>query len=567
MTKNFFATAPKGMEPLLADELRMLGAENLKLTRAGVAFEGPLQLGYRVCLWSRIANRVLLPLESFDISTADDLYAGVQSVRWDEHLAPDGSLAVDFAGFHAAITHTHFGALKVKDAIVDQFRTRYGVRPSVELKQPDVRINLYLHKGRATVSLDLSGESLHRRGYRETGAPAPLKENLAAAILMKAGWPAIARAGGALIDPMCGSGTLPIEAALMAADIAPGLLHSRYGFLHWRQHSENIWTELLAEARERKIETLPPIIGYDADARAVHSALRNVELAGLQKHVHIERQALANLSPVHKAGLVAINPPYGERLGDIHELKPLYTLLGERLRERFQGWQAALLAGNSELGKQLGIRARRLSTLYNGALPCKLLCFDVDPQWFMRSLEKTAKPAPSSQSAELSSGAQMFANRLRKNLRSLKSWVKNEKVSCYRVYDADIPEYAVAVDKYEQWVHVQEYAAPASIDKEKARMHLQDVMTAIPRVLETQSVFLKVRLRQKGNAQYEKLASSGKFYEVHEGDAVFLVNFTDYLDTGLFLDQRLTRKLIRQHAEGRRFLNLFSYTGSATIAA
>ena len=601
-TRTFFATAPKGMEPLLADELRALGASAVAETRAGVSFEGPLILAYRVCLWSRIANRVLLPLVTFAAPTPEDLYDGVRAIRWDEHLGVEGTLAVDFSASNSQITHTHFGALKVKDAIVDQFRDATGERPSVARECPDVRINLYLLRDVATVSIDLAGESLHRRGYRASGVEAPLKENLAAAILLRAGWPDIARAGGALLDPMCGSGTLPIEAALIAADIAPGLLRNYYGFMNWRQHDAAAWATLMAEAMQRKevgMAHLPPIVGYDADPGAVRLALANVEAAGLHGHIHIERRELAHVESLRSVvpGLVAVNPPYGERLGEVTELQHLYKALGDKLKEHFVGWKAVVITGNADLGKCIGVRARRMHTLYNGAIECKLLSFDIDPEWYMghhaRNVAATvtatmplkagdapslhtpatslsAEAKESSASAEaLSPGAEMFANRLRKNLKTLGKWAQREGVYCYRVYDADLPEYALAVDIYEQWVHVQEYQAPRTIEPAKAAARLHEAMAVLPQVLgiTKEKIFLKVRRQQKGKAQYEKQDALGTLHEVREANCKFLVNFTDYLDTGLFLDHRPTRALIQQLAKGKRFLNLFAYTGAATVHA
>ncbi len=596
-TRAFFATAPKGMEPLLADELRALGASTVAETRAGVSFEGSLMLAYRACLWSRIANRVLLPLATFAAPTPEDLYDGVRTIHWDEHLGVEGTLAVDFTASNSQITHTHFGALKVKDAIVDQFRDATGERPSVARECPDVRINLYLLRDVATVSIDLAGESLHRRGYRATGVEAPLKENLAAAILLRAGWPDIARSGGMLLDPMCGSGTLPIEAALIAADSAPGLLRSHYGFLHWRQHDAAAWATLLAEAMQRKevgMAHLPRLVGYDADPGAVRLALANVEAAGLHGHIHIERRELAHVESPRAVvpGLVVVNPPYGERLGEVTELQHLYKALGDKFKEHFVGWKAAVITGNPDLGKCIGVRARRMHTLYNGAIECKLLRFDIDPQWYMGHYAKNvaanpaqtiggqppqlSAPSPSvdaeisSTGAEvLSPGAEMFANRLRKNLKTLGKWAQREGVYCYRVYDADLPEYALAVDIYEQWVHVQEYQAPRTIDPAKAAARLHEAVAVLPQVLAItqEKIFLKVRRQQKGKAQYEKQDGLGALHEVREANCKFLVNFTDYLDTGLFLDHRPTRALIQQLAKGKRFLNLFAYTGTATVHA
>jgi 23S rRNA (guanine2445-N2)-methyltransferase / 23S rRNA (guanine2069-N7)-methyltransferase len=564
------------MESLLADELRALGAHDVKETRAGAAFSGDLALAYRACLWSRVANRVLLWLARFPAVTPEALYEGVRQIDWSQHLDPDGTLAVEFHTSQSRITHSHFGALKVKDAIVDQFRDQTGRRPSVATEEPDVRINVYLHRDEASVSIDLSGESLHRRGYREKTVPAPLKENLAAAILLRSQWPAIAGQGGALVDLMCGSGTLPIEAAFMAADIAPGILRSYYGFLRWRGHDAAVWEGLLSEAHARRahgMAQLPPIRGYDLDPSAVRAALANVERAGLTGHVHIERRELADCRSEHvpQAGLVVANPPYGERLGEESELPGLYHALGETIKRCYPGWRAAVFTGNPDLGKRMGLRSHRMHVLWNGAIECRLLHFEVEPHRFVTErspAEHLLAQAP----ATLTPGAEMVANRLRKNLRTLGKWAAQENLCCYRLYDADMPEYALAIDLYQgaqRWAHVQEYAAPKTIDPARAGERLREAMSALPGALDIPAgnIFLKVRQRQKGKSQYERLDERGEFHEVQEAGLKLLVNFTDYLDTGLFLDHRLTRRMIAELATGRRFLNLFGYTGAATVHA
>ena len=568
-SRSFFATAPKGIEPLLADELRALGVENAAETRAGVSFSGTLETAYRVCLWSRLASRVLLPLASFTADSPEQLYTGVRAIDWGEHLAAAGTLVVDASVSHSRITHSHYAALKVKDAVVDQFRDRSGVRPSIDSERPDVRINLYLLRDMATISLDLSGDSLHRRGYRDEGVLAPLKENLAAAILIRAGWPDIAAEGGPLVDPMCGSGTLLLEGAMMAGDIAPGLLRPYYGFLGWRGHDAALWQRLLEEAHQRRaagLSHIPTIVGYDVDHKAIRAAWANIEQAGLRERIHVERREVAALvAPAGdpaSAGLVVVNPPYGDRLGEVEALKELYGLLGDRLKEHFAGWKAAVFTGNVELGKKLGLRAKKMHTLYNGAIECKLLHIEVQPENFV---DRHRAPAP----VALSEGATSFANRLRKNLKILGKWARQEGVSCYRLYDGDIPEYAVAVDLYDGWVHVQEYQAPKEIDERKAAQRLREAMAVLPEVLEVpgERIFLKVRKQQKGREQYGKFGEQGQFIEVREGAARLLVNLSDYLDTGLFLDHRPTRKMLGELAAGKRFLNLFAYSGAATVQA
>ena len=313
----------------------------------------------------------------------------MRTIRWLDHLDARRTLAVDCATSHSAIAHSHFGALKTKDAIVDQLRQQTGARPSVDVAHPDVRVNVYLLNDRAVVSIDLSGESLHRRGYRQRGTAAPLKENLAAAVLLLADWPHHAAAGAPLIDPMCGSGTLPIEAGLIAARIAPGRQRTSFGFLGWRGHQPALWTQLCEEAAEQEIrdpKRLPPIHGYDASAAAVRAALANVEHAGLRNRVHIERRSLEQCAPMTMKGrhavpgIVVTNPPYGERLGNAAELGTLYASLGDTLRRKFPGWTGYVLTGNPTLGKRIGLRPARRHVLYNGAIECRLLVFPISSE-------------------------------------------------------------------------------------------------------------------------------------------------------------------------------------------
>ncbi len=572
---QFFASCPPGVADLTAAELRACGATACSEFKLGVQFEGSLESAYRACLWSRTASRILMPLGSFTATTPQGLYDGVASIAWYEHIAPRGTLAVEFGGSSTAITHTHFGALKTKDAIVDQIRARSGERPSVALEQPDVRIDVRVDRERATVSLDLSGESLHRRGYRARGVAAPLKENLAAAVLLRCGWPALAAEGGELLDPMCGSATLPIEAALMALDIAPGMLRDHFGFLGWLGHDRALWQSLTEEAAARRAARADaPVIcrGFDHDAAAVRAAIENLERAGLRSVVHIERRELDQLTRPAPRGLVVVNPPYGERIGDQAQLQTLYEQLGSKLREHFEGWKAAVFTGNPPLAKAIGIKARRSHTLFNGRIECRLLRFEVQPSDYQR----VAPPPPLVDQQELLGrpGAQMFANRLRKNLQAALQWARREAVDCYRLYDADMPEYAFAIDLYhdeqgQRHAFVQEYAPPRTVDATAASNRQQEAAAVIPQVLELpqERVYLRERRPQKGSTQYERLAQEQEFHTVREDTQRFQVNFGDYLDTGLFLDHRLTRQRLRELAAGKRFLNLFAYTGTATVYA
>ncbi|WP_165680826.1 bifunctional 23S rRNA (guanine(2069)-N(7))-methyltransferase RlmK/23S rRNA (guanine(2445)-N(2))-methyltransferase RlmL [Metapseudomonas otitidis] len=580
---ELFLTCPKSLEGLLLEEVSQLGLEEPREQVAAVRGHGSLETAYRLCLWSRLANRVLLVLARFPVSNADDLYEGVKAVDWHDHLAADGSLAVEFSGHGAGIDNTHFGALKVKDAVVDRLRTSTGQRPSVDKQNPDVRLHLRLEKGEAILSLDLAGHSLHQRGYRLQQGAAPLKENLASAILIRAGWPRIAAEGGALADPMCGVGTFLVEAAMMAADVAPNLKRERWGFSNWLGHVPAIWRKLHDEAQTRADAGLarPPlwIRGYEADPRLIQPARNNIERAGLGAWVKIYQGELATFEPrpdQNQKGLVISNPPYGERLGDEASLLYLYQNLGERLRQACMGWEAAVFTGAPELGKRMGIRSHKQYAFWNGALPCKLLLIKVLPEQFVTGSRRQdsaveAQPgvAPAAEPARLSEGGQMFANRLQKNLKQLGKWARKEGIQCYRLYDADMPEYALAVDLYGDWVHVQEYAPPRSIDPEKAQARLLDALAAIPQALQIDPsrVVVKRRERQTGTRQYERQGAEGRFMEVNEGGVKLLVNLTDYLDTGLFLDHRPMRLRIQREAAGKRFLNLFCYTATATVHA
>ncbi|MEK6806504.1 MAG: bifunctional 23S rRNA (guanine(2069)-N(7))-methyltransferase RlmK/23S rRNA (guanine(2445)-N(2))-methyltransferase RlmL [Pseudomonadota bacterium] len=555
---NYFASCPRGSEQLLAVELHGLGASTVNETTGGVRFSGELTVAYRACLWSRLASRVLLPLHSFPLVDTDSLYAAAQTLDWPDIFAGTSTFAIEVAGRSPAISHTHFAALRIKDAVADRFREKSGERPDVNTDAPDIRIHLHLHGDNATLSLDLAGDSLHRRGYRQDGAEAPLKENLACALLVRAGWPEVAAAGGALMDPMCGSGTLVIEAALLAADIAPGLSRPRYGFEAWLDHKPKIWQDLLSEARARKDaglkKPLPVFVGQDIHPGALKAARTNAAHAGLSAHIEFKQVDISDAQPpTETPGLLIVNPPYGERLGDEAEIIKLYSLLGTTLKQRFAGWRAAVFTARPDLSPRIGLRAESLHSFYNGALPCKLLRFEIPTQ-------------------TMASGGEDFANRLGKNLKHLTKWAKRSGVSCYRVYDGDLPDYAVAVDIYDgtgRHVHVQEYAAPKTIDPVKAERRLREALSVIQRTLEVTASQIHFRIRKpmRGTQQYQRQNEAGRFHEIDEHGCRLLVNFEDYLDTGIFLDHRPLRLRIQREAKGKRFLNLFCYTASASAHA
>ena len=569
-SSDWTATCPKGMEALLADEIKELGVQSVKQTVAAVMFKGQLQHAYLVCLWSRIANRVLLPVHKFELHSADDLYQQCHDIPWEQHLTSEQSIAVDFVGSSRHIDNSMYGAQRVKDAVVDRLRAITGERPSVDAKNPDIRIQVRQHKGQVNVALDFSGDSLHRRGYRTGQGSAPLKENLAAALLMRANWPAMAKQGAALLDPMCGSGTFLIEGAMMAADMAPGLLRQRFGFMAWLQHDLALWEAQRKAAEERckaGLEALDiDIRGYDANPRLLEVTQLNIQKAGLDEHIRLAPKPLDQFGKATAdEGLLITNPPYGERLGEVEQLVPLYQKLGTVLQKNFMQWRAAVFTGNLDLARELDLSPSKQYKFLNGAIPCKLLLFDTMKSKSQQIAERLSKPAPEK---PLDEAAQMLLNRLYKNYKRLSSWLKKSNISCYRLYDADIPEYAVAIDIYDQSVHVQEYLAPSSVTDKVTAERFETVKSAVKAYAKDLEgkIFYKQRRRQKGDAQYQRNSSnSGDIYEVLEGQAYLEVNLSEYLDTGVFLDHRPLRAMLADWAKGKSFLNLFCYTAVASV--
>ncbi len=551
-----FASTARGLEELLKSELESLGAQSCTVVQGGVHFEGDNRLLYRSLLWSRLASRILLPLNEFKVHSDLDLYLGVQAIDWSTVFSIDKTFAVHFTGTNEDIRNSQYGALKVKDAIVDSFTRKTGQRPDVAKQQPDIRVNVFLQRDTASVSLDLSGEGLHQRGYRDLAGLAPLKENLAAAIVLRSGW----QNGTPLVDPMCGSGTLLIEAAMIASDRAPGLHRTHWGFNAWLKHDAELWRDVTAEAQLRARQglqaTTSRFFGSDNDRRVIDIAKANARRAGVAELISFgvkDAAQLQNPLPEGPKGTVISNPPYGERLESEPALIALHNMLGRKMKSDFGGWQLSLFSASPELLSCLQLRAERQFKAKNGPLDC---------------VQKNYQLAET-QSESAGQIAEDFANRLRKNLRKLDKWAKQQGIECYRLYDADLPEYNVAVDRYGSWVVVQEYAPPKTVDAQKARQRLFDVINATLSVLELPSnrLVLKTRERQKGKNQYEKLAQKGDFLLMEEFGAKLWVNLTDYLDTGLFLDHRIARKMLGEMSRGKDFLNLFAYTGTASVHA
>jgi 23S rRNA (guanine2445-N2)-methyltransferase / 23S rRNA (guanine2069-N7)-methyltransferase len=557
---QLFATCAKGLENLLFDELNQLGASNVRQTIAGCWFEGDLALAYRSCLWSRIASRVLMKLGDCDALRADAVPAAVAATAWEDIFTEAQTFVIDFAGDNKAIRHTQFGAQLVKDGIVDRFRELGLGRPSVAKEMPDIRINAHLHKDKLTWYLDLSGDSLHRRGYRQQQGAAPLRETLAAAVALRAG---VNQQSSVVYDPFCGSGTLLLEAAMIRFDRAPGLSRRGWGFEQWRGHDESLWQQLLSEAEQRFNSAYQghqaQFIGVDHDPRMIAIALQNAERLGfadcMQWSQGLAEQFVAVDLPPAEQGerLLVTNPPYGERLGEEVETLLLYRRFGAHLRQHFQGWKLAVLAGDESLLKRMKLRSHKKYKLYNGALEVLLALYDLTEE----QVEFTQ-----AQSTDL-------ANRLKKNYKQLEKWAAKEGINAWRVYDADLPEYNAAIDIYNDYVVIQEYAAPKDIPEAVAKERLWFLIDTVAQELPfaADHITLKVRQRQAGKAQYQKQQPRGLTTLVHEYGAEFQVNLSDYLDTGLFLDHRWARREFGKLSKGKTVLNLFAYTCSASVHA
>ncbi|MBQ6454332.1 MAG: bifunctional 23S rRNA (guanine(2069)-N(7))-methyltransferase RlmK/23S rRNA (guanine(2445)-N(2))-methyltransferase RlmL, partial [Coriobacteriales bacterium] len=528
---EFFAPCPQGLEGVCAAELKQAGIHRVRPLKSGVAFFGDLEAGYRACLWSRTASRVLLMIDRIDAADADALYAGAKAIAWERHLSVDSSFAVDASGTNDALRNTQYTGMRLKDALCDRFRELEGRRPNVDSAHPDVLINVALRGQRATVSIDLAGGSLHRRGYRKPGkqAAAPLKEALAAGMLLLADWPRIAREGGALLDPFCGSGTLCIEAALIAGDVAPGILRPHWGFEGWAQHDAALWERLLDEADARAEAgraQIPPIMGSDIDPAAIQLAQDCVNRAGLAGCITLSVQDACDLqAPAGvKPGLIVCNPPYGERMSSRAQLPALYAGFASCVRSRFDGWQLAIISSDPALDSGLGMEPQQLIPLFNGRIESPLHLY-----------------GSSTQQPELLEGTAQFVARIKKMYAHRRKWARKQGIGCYRLYDADLPDYNMAIDIYvgagpddgQTWAQVYEYAAPAHIDAAKAARRLSDALRVLPQVLEipVDHVFSKQRRRAKGGSQYADEAASGESVRayVEEYGLVFEVDMASYL--------------------------------------
>jgi 23S rRNA (guanine2445-N2)-methyltransferase / 23S rRNA (guanine2069-N7)-methyltransferase len=563
-TQQFLALTSPGIEILLADEVKNLGADNVVQKPEGVYFQASLALGYKISLWTRLATRIMLKLGEGEAKDKNELFKAASAINWPSIFEATTTFAVDFVGYSEEIRNSQFGGLTIKDAIVDQFREQGLPRPDVDKKSPQISFQARLLRDTVSIFLDFSGRGLFQRGYRQHSGAAPLKENLAAALVLRSGW--LADTSQPLVDPMCGSGTILIEAVAMAAKQAPAIDRSSWGFDNWLMHDVELWEGVLAKAIDESAQGLSAVkvkvFGIDIDGRVLRTAQQNARNAGLQQYIEFSCKNTNHMNNTFGGpGTIVFNPPYGERIGELPELVENFVLFGQKLKAQFVDWQLAILTANIDLLAMLKLSSAKRYKFKNGPLDCQLALYNIDE----KQKDKDALN-PQSNFAEQDSA---FANRLKKNRKNLKGWLKSNNIEAYRLYDGDIPEYNVAIDIYGEYLVIQEYAAPKTIEEQKAKQRLQEVIYWAPKVLDipTDKVILKTRAKQKGSNQYQRIDKSKQSLTINEYGAHFKINLWDYLDTGLFLDHRKTRQIVAKKSQGKTLLNLFAYTGSISVQA
>ncbi|MFM7108616.1 MAG: bifunctional 23S rRNA (guanine(2069)-N(7))-methyltransferase RlmK/23S rRNA (guanine(2445)-N(2))-methyltransferase RlmL [Planctomycetaceae bacterium] len=613
----------EGLEWVLARELEALGAIDPRIGRRTIEFSAPpgaeKELLYRAVLECRTAIRVLEPLGRFRVDSPDALHRALGEIDWTEQLKVSDTLRVDAAIHDTFLTHSLYAAQVVKDAVVDQLRTPSGKRPSVQLRGATLRLALHLVGDVATVFRDAAGRSLHQRGWRMGEVEAPLSEVLAAGILAIAGWwrpgdREAASSGERLLDPMCGSGTLAIEAATIAAGMAPGLWRARrraHGFFRFRDCDRPLADRLVAELESRVCEPTPSFAASDLDPQAVEAARACAVAAGVEKCLIIDQKHFEDVRPPGPTGLVVTNPPYGERL-PLPRAGALFRRLGDWLVRQCGGWRAAILAADTPAAQHLGLRPEHRVPLMNGPIACRLIEIEIRRRATEAAVRiDTSMEAPGGSRGtpggsrsrspcrdglaqrpgvpSLPLGASMeersggphgggrpveaqigdFRRRLAKRFKHLAKWARRQGVEAFRVYDRDIPEIPLVIDWYAGWLHAAEFDRPHERTEIEHEVWLDRMVEAAALELGAppQRTFLKSRRRQRGGGQYGKVDDRAATLWVKEAGLEFQVNLSDYVDTGLFLDHRTTRALVRDEAAGKRFLNLFCYTGSFSVYA
>ncbi len=611
---EFFATCPGGFEDLLTDELKVLGLSQVRKLKGQVSFEGDLKDAYKACLWSRLASRIIAVLDRIDSADSDELYESVQSIDWSEHIGRGKTIIVDAKGVNDNLRNTQFSAMRTKDAISDQLQNKEGWRPQVDVEHPDLRIYLRINKNKATIGIDLSGEPLFRRGY-ELGKTrlktiVPLRPDYACALLNYAGWfKRIRRDYPTLIVPFVGAGTICAEALSQLQDRAPGLMRRTWGFQGWLKHDENAWEELVAEAERRLEESKDKtcrIIASDTRPNCEMYTKQMLGAAGLSTHLTYIADPFAKKAfakelhnvrnnPVCVANLSWIDP---DDLPQEAKVLSLMSLLKDALPEETS---LCTYSHDTLIDATLGLEPEETERVWAGNVEAAIRKYTTkkgEPSLVIECSDRAQVPC-------LVSTSDQFASRLTKVYKQRRKWAQKEFVTCYRIYDQDLPDYAVSIDLYisvdekRRWLVINEYQAPKDIDPDVAKRRLIDILALSPHIIgvDPRDTHLRVRTHAKGGSQYKdggtqrnkkgrRDSNANRLDErrkrnplalepgeglVDENGLVFEVHFKDKLDTGLFLDHRDTRNMLREMMKetkgSKRFLNLFAYTGTATCYA
>ena len=571
-TYDLVAACAFGLEAVVKRELQALGIEASIGNPGRVHFHGSRETICQANLWLRTADRVLIRVAEFAAPDFDALFENTRAIAWGQLLPVDAEFPVTGRSIKSQLTSVPACQRAVKRAIVDAMRRDHGCQELPETGST-YKIDAALLNDIATLTIDTTGRSLHRRGYRTMISQAPLKETLAAAMVMLSYW----RRDRPLVDPFCGSGTVPIEAALIGRNIAPGA-HREFAFHHWADFPDELWRVARGQAIEAE---LPPmeqrLVGRDIDGKALRAARENALRAGVGDDIHFQSGAMQDLTSKRRFGCLITNPPYGQRIGEVRELDELYGQIPEVLR-KLPTWSHYVLTAFPRFEQTLGRSADRRRKLYNGRIECTYYQFhgpkpvqDVAEEGSVEKpfVHASGTAAFGQLDEKAKHQAELFASRLSKRARHLRRWPTRRDITCYRLYERDIPEIPLVVDRYEDHLHLTEYERPHDRDPAQHANWLDLMAKTAGETLEVPptNVFLKRRGRQRGSTQHGKVDDSGNRIVVREGGLKFIVNLQDYVDTGLFLDHRVTRQMVREESEGKTFLNLFAYTGSFTVYA
>ena len=574
---RYFAPCPPGGNRVLNSELVEAGVQDITPGAMGVGFSGDLRLAYVAAIRLRTASRVLLQLYSGRVGNVEEFYEAVRGCSWEHYMDARRSIACRVSGVPEGNSPGYVN-LKFKDGVVDRLREMVGQRPDVDRRQPEILLEARWDGKHASMYINWTGPSLSRRGYRLAHGRATLRETVAAILLKQAGWPEMARKGLPFVDPVCGSGTFLVEAAMMAADMAPGLKRTEWGFRNLKVHDDELWRGVVREAEVRfhnALSRMPRIVGLDKDVKALGMAKANLRRAGLEGFVQVRQHdlqtGLAFCWPDSPAGFVMADPPYGWR--ENVDPEPVYQAMGTLFRQLGGGWKMGLLAPNRKMASISALRAEKYVHSSSGSRQIVMALYNRISKGAARAQtgwREERVPKDIARVGEAAGTESKLIRALKKLLArkvdALGHWADKCGVTSFRIWDSDMPEFNVIVDWYERkWLHVQEFVAPNRITEERSRLHLNTLVATLREICLTEQVYVKHRRR--GRQPYSKSGGQSERFIVRENGQRYFVNFVDYLDTGIFLDHRPTRAIIRTKAEGGSFLNLFCYTGTASVMA